>query len=278
MDKKIIPGKSISKKILKTLEKRVRKLKSKNITPKMAVILVSDNKASASYVKHKEIAAKKIGVNFTLYHFKEKISEKSLIKKIKKIQKEDKPNGMIAQLPLPKHINEVKILNSIDPKIDIDCLTNENLGKIISRNHKILPPTPDAILSAIKYTKIDLKGKNIVIIGSGLLVGRPLSVILSNMKATVTLCNSSTKNLKKKCLSADIIISGVGKKHIITKDMVKKDAIVIDAGVSFHKNKMYGDVDIENVIKKAKFISPTPNGIGPITIAKLLENLLILTK
>ncbi len=276
MEKKLILGQSISKKILETLEKRVKKLKSKKITPKLVVILVGNDKPSTSYVKHKGKAAEKIGINCKLHHFKKIISEKSLIKKIEAIQTTEKPNGMIVQLPLPKHINEVKVLNTINPKIDIDCLTNENLGKVISRSHKILPPTPNAILSAISYTKIDLKGKNVVIIGSGLLIGRPLSIILSNLKATVTLCNSSSKKIKEKCLLADIIISGTGKKHIIKAEMIKKGAIVIDAGVSFHKNKMYGDVDVENVIKKAKFVTPTPNGIGPITVAKLLENLIIL--
>jgi methylenetetrahydrofolate dehydrogenase (NADP+)/methenyltetrahydrofolate cyclohydrolase len=277
MTKHIIDGRKIQKKILVKVEKQVLKLKNKNITPKLVVILVGDDKPSQTYVRKKGQTAQKIGINFLLKKFPKKIKEEDLVENLLKIQMKHEPDGLIVQLPLPKHLNQARILNTVQTQIDIDCLTNENMGRLTLKNKLIDPPTPGAVLEILKNLKINLKGKNVVIIGSGILVGRPLSLLLMDMGATVTVCNSSTKNLKERCLNSDIIVSGAGKKHIVTQDMVNENTIVIDAGVSFEKNKMYGDVDAKNVAKVAKYVTPTPGGVGPITIAKLLENLIILT-
>jgi methylenetetrahydrofolate dehydrogenase (NADP+)/methenyltetrahydrofolate cyclohydrolase len=181
-------------------------------------------------------------------------------------------------LPIPDRSWTRDVLNSINPKIDVDCLTQISMKKIKKRKNIIYPPTPSAILEILNNLKVRIKNKKICIIGKGILVGGPLSIILSNLKAHVTVCDSQTKDIKEKCLASDIIICGVGKPNIVTKEMVKNGQIVIDAGTYCKNKKTYGGVDFKNVKKIAKHITPTPGGVGPITVAKLLENTLTLTK
>jgi methylenetetrahydrofolate dehydrogenase (NADP+) / methenyltetrahydrofolate cyclohydrolase len=270
----LINGKTIAKKINEKTAERVAELKEKGIDIKLAVVLVGDDAPSEKYVKRKGKKAEKVGIDFALHRFPADIKKEELVKNIKEIQKENL-SGMIVQLPLPEPLYTDEVLNAIDPSIDVDCLTNENLGKLVMKTSKIAPPTPGAVMSVLKDLKINLVGKDVTIIGMGALVGKPLAIMMANKKASITTCNSSTKNIKEKCLKADIIVTGVGKKDILTADMVSKNTIVIDTGICFEDNKMYGDVDVEEVNKKASFVTPTPGGIGPITVARLLKNTVI---
>ncbi len=266
----LIDGYQIAEEILQKTKRKVTLLKKKGITPHLGVVFVGSDDRSAVYIRKKGEAAKEVGMEFSLFQFSEKISEKKLIEEIHSIQK-NSLTGLIVQLPLPDHLYTPHILNAINPKIDVDCLTHENLGKLIMKWGDLTPPTPGACLDCIHSIEPNLVGKNIVILGAGTLVGKPLSIMLVNERATVHICNSKTKNLKKLCTEADIIVTGVGKKDLIRGNMVKKGAIVVDAGVCFEKGKIYGDVNIAEVSKKAH-VTPTPGGVGPITVAKLLWN------
>lgn len=274
-----IDGKFIAKKITTNISRQVRYLKSKGTTPKLAVILVGENKPSQTYVRKKAESAKKVGIDFILYQLPAKIKKTDLIEKIQKIQKDKKLSGLIVQLPLPEPLYTDEVLNTIKPELDVDCLTNINIGKLVMKTNKIIPPTPDAVMHILDTIRVGVKGKNIVIIGTGALVGKPLAIIMMNAEATVTTCNSKTTNIKDKCLKADIIITAVGKnKNLLTANMVKKGTVVIDTGIVFENGKMYGDIDYKNIAKKASFITPTPGGVGPITVACLLKNTVICAK
>ena len=207
-----------------------------------------------------------------LKKYEESITEEELIKAIEDTQRNENLTGLIVQLPLPKHIDASRVIKHIKPEIDVDCLTSANLGKLITGDYCIEPPTPGAILEILKNHDIELKGKNVVLMGTGTLIGRPLANLLFHAQASVSTCNSSTKNPEELTRKADIIISGVGKHNLITGDMIKKGAVVIDAGVCFVDGKMYGDVNFNQVSKKASLVTPTPGGVGPLTVAKLVEN------
>jgi methylenetetrahydrofolate dehydrogenase (NADP+)/methenyltetrahydrofolate cyclohydrolase len=268
----LIDGKVIAKKIDAQTKILVEELKNTGKTARLDVVLVGDDESSLMYDRMKGAAAERLGLDFELHHFPSSISEIELIKKIHDIQKNKKPNGLILQLPLPEHLYKPEVLNSIDPKIDVDFLTNERLGTLVMDTNTLLPPTPGAVFSILEDLNVDLSGKNVTIIGMGALVGKPLAIMLINAKASVTTINSRTKNVKEKCLSADIIITGVGKKDILRGDMVRENAIVIDTGISFENEKVYGDVKVDEALKKASFVTPTPGGVGPITVARLLLN------
>lgn len=268
----IINGKLIAAKIEKDAAKQVMALKNQGIITKLAVILVGENMASSTYIRRKKEAAQRVGIDFALHQFPKNISKEDLIASIKKIQTDSDLAGLIIQLPLPEKLYKPEVLNAINPNIDVDCLTDANIGKLVMKTNLIEPPTPWAVTKCLKEIKFNLIGKNATIVGSGALVGKPLAIMLINEFASVTTCNSHTKNIKNKCLNADVIISAVGKKNLITADMVKKGAVVIDTGFVYEKGKMYGDVDFAKVSKKTSFITPTPGGIGPITVAKLLLN------
>jgi len=274
----IIDGKKIATKIEKEAAKQASLFNAKKITPKLAVILVGDHKPSITYINRKRQAAERVGADFTLHQFPKNIAKQDLINAITDIQKDPALTGLIIQLPLPERLYNSDVLNTINPAIDVDCLTDTNIGKLVMKTNVIEPPTPWAVIKTLKEIKRKLAGKNITIVGAGALVGKPLAIMLVNELASVTTCNSYTKNLKKKCLEADIIISAVGKKNLITADMIKKGTIVIDTGIVYVDGKMNGDVDFIPVSKKASFITPTPGGIGPITVAKLLLNTVICAK
>ena len=269
---KIVQGKKIADKILTRLQKEVRLLKSRGITPKLGVFLIGDNKPSHTYVRKKQEACEKIGVDFILKHYSPDIMEEELIKEVKAIQKNYELSGLIVQLPLPVHIDYKNVVNYINPKIDVDCLTDINLSRLKTGDYCIEPPTPGAILEILKYHNIDLKKNKVVLMGTGVLVGKPLADLLFHKQADIVTCNSSTKNPEEIARTADILISAVGKHNLIRGDMIKKGAVVIDAGVSFVDGKMYGDINFEEVKKKASLVTPTPGGVGPLTVAKLIEN------
>jgi len=271
----IIDGKAIAKKIEQDVQKRVNVLRQKGISPKLHVILVGDNQASQTYTHTKAKAAERVGIDFTLHNFPATISEDDLIASLQKIQADGTVSGLIIQIPLPEHLYTEKVINSINPKIDIDCLTNTNLGRLVMNQPLFTPPTPTAALRILDEIAFNPKGKNITIIGTGALVGKPLAIMLINAGASVTTINSRTTNSKEKCLSADVIISGVGKKNIVTKDMIKKDAVVIGVGVEFAEKKVYGDIDVKQVLKVARFVTPTIGGVGPLTVSHLLRNTVV---
>ncbi len=275
MPAQIIDGRKTAEKILEKAKLKVERLTKQGIKPKLAVVLVGEDQASQTYVRKKGKTAEKIGMDFELHKYPKEILQDDLELEIKKIQKDQDLSGLIIQLPVPENFYP-SILNVVDPKFDVDCLTYYNLGKLVMKTNKIVPPTPGAVLSILEDLDIDLKGKKVVIVGAGVLVGKPLSIIMMNQEATVTTVNEHTENIEKYTLDADILVSGVGKKHIITEDMVSEGAIVIDSGVDFENKQMFGDVDFENVSKKASYITPTPGGVGPITVARLLLNTAII--
>jgi methylenetetrahydrofolate dehydrogenase (NADP+)/methenyltetrahydrofolate cyclohydrolase len=265
MPAKIIDGKKIANRILASL-KSIKSVKSKR-SPKLAIVYVGNDKPSKTYILRKREAAKKIGIDFELHKFHSKISNRQLTAELTKIQQDKSLSGLIIQLPIPKHLNTEKLINCIKPELDVDCLTS-----VQTHCNASLPPTPAAILEILKHLKVNLAKSKFTIIGMGKLVGGPLAEILRARGANVLTCNKNTKNTKARCRKADVLITAVGKRNLITADMVKKGAIVIDAGACFHDHKMYGDVDFEAVSKKASHITPVPGGVGPITVAMLLYN------
>jgi len=268
----LIDGKKIAKKIEEETAARIVALKNKGVSPKLAVILVGEDKPSQTYVRRKQEAALRVGLDFILLNLPANISMPELIDKMENLQHTENLSGLIIQLPLPEQLYNAEVLNTIRPEIDVDCLTNTNAGRLVMKTNYLVPPTPGAVITILKDLKTDLTGKDVVIVGAGALVGKPMAIMLLNEHCTVTVCNSATKNIKEKCLGADIIISGVGKKDLIRGDMVRDNAIVIDTGFSFEKGKMHGDVNLEELKQKKVFVTPTPGGVGPITVALLLQN------
>ncbi|MBP9732503.1 MAG: bifunctional 5,10-methylenetetrahydrofolate dehydrogenase/5,10-methenyltetrahydrofolate cyclohydrolase [Candidatus Magasanikbacteria bacterium] len=272
MPTKIIDGKKLSEHILSSLAQEVTRLKKQGVTPKLAIVHVGEHQPSKTYIKRKEEAARLIGIDFELHSYPAETSKEDIVGYIKKIQKDKKLSGLIVQLPLPEPLFTEEVLNAIDPGVDVDCLTDGQLGKLVMKTNTIAPPTPGAVCEILEMLNIDVQGKHVVIVGAGALVGRPLSIMLLNKLATVTVCNSHTKNLKSITKKADIIVSAVGKKDLITKSHIKKGCVVIDTGIVFENKKMYGDVDFARVSKRASYITPTPGGVGPVTVALLLKN------
>lgn len=266
---KLIDGKKIADNIVKKLAKKTAKLNKK---PKLTVVLVGRDKPSIKYVEKKKILAEKIGILFELKKFNIKITTKELKNKIIDIERDKTITGLIIQLPLPKHIKTQTILDAVNPRLDVDCLNSKNQKKLSDGKPVFIPPTAAAILEILKYLKINLINKKIAVIGKGILVGKPIAAMLKKKGSKVIICDSKTANTKDICLKSDIIITGVGKKHIITKDMVNKNTVVIDGGTVFEGKKIYGDVDFKNVSKIAKFTTPTPGGVGPLTVVYLLKN------
>jgi len=264
----IVNGREIADKILHRLKEQLERTR---IKPRLAVVLVGVNPASETYVRRKQAAAIAIGMKFSLYKFPESIGTKELLGEIDQIQKEDL-SGIIVQLPLPKGIDKKAILNRLNPELDVDYLSWESLGKLVIGENNLIPPTPGAILEILNYYKVPLKGKHVVLVGQGDLIGKPLANLLLQLPVTMTVCSKQTKDLGFYTKQADILVSGVGKYDLIRGNMVKKGAVVIDAGVSFKGKKIFGDVNFAEVSKLASLITPTPGGVGPITVAKLLEN------
>ncbi|OGE88272.1 MAG: hypothetical protein A3J07_00560 [Candidatus Doudnabacteria bacterium RIFCSPLOWO2_02_FULL_49_13] len=265
---RIVDGRLISEGILAGLKDKIIRLKLK---PHLAVILVGSDPASQTYVRKKQEAAQSIGVKFSLYPYPADTDTKQLIAELKKIQTQDL-SGIIVQLPLPPGIDKRQVLNAIDPLLDVDYLSWESLGKLVIGENELIPPTPGAILEVLNYYKIPVSGQHVVLVGQGELIGKPLANLLLQMPVTLTVCGKETNNLASLTRQADILITGVGKAEMIKGDMVKSGAVVIDAGVSFRDKKMFGDVEFEAVSRVASLITPTPGGVGPITVAKLLEN------
>jgi methylenetetrahydrofolate dehydrogenase (NADP+)/methenyltetrahydrofolate cyclohydrolase len=267
---KILDGKKLAEQIFQKLKKEV---KNRRLKLRLAIILVGDNPVSEIFVNQKKKACEKVDVGFKLFNFPSKIKPGLLKKQIEKIAKNQSISGMVIQLPLPKSFNVQEFLNLIPEEKDVDVLAEKSVGKFYQGRLPISPPTVKGILYLLKKYKIDLKGKNIVIVGAGRLVGNPLANQLLREKATLSVLNEFTRDTASFTKKADILVSAVGKPNLIKNRMVKKGAVIIDAGTSLRKNKLSGDVDFKAVIKKAKYITPVPGGVGPLTVACLLENL-----
>ena len=265
---KIIDGKKYSLKLKNELKEEVSKLE---IKPCLVVISVGDDPASKVYVGQKEKCAKYIGINYQHLHF-DSISENDLINEINKLNNDKSVSGVIVQLPLPKGMNEELIVNTISPLKDVDGLTYINAGKLLNNRECLVSCTPKGIMYLLKEEGIELEGKNVVVIGRSILVGKPMMNLLINANATVTLCHSKTKDLEKITKKADVLVVAIGKKHFITRDMVKKGSIIIDVGINRVDGKLYGDVFFDDVYDKVKKITPVPGGVGPMTVVMLMQN------
>ncbi len=265
---KILDGKSLSAKVKDELKGNVN---SYFQTPILAVVTIGDDAASEVYVKNKKKACEYVGMSFIHLDYASCVKEEVVIKKIKQLNKDKSINGIIVQLPIPDNFNVSKIINTIDPSKDVDGLTNTQAGKLIQNEKCLIPCTPKGIMEIFKEYKIDLEGKHVVIVGRSNLVGKPLMLECLNKNATVTMCHSKTKDLKKYTKDADILVVAVGKKYLIDKTMIKKDSIIIDVGINRIDGKLYGDVN-PNVEEVCGYLTPVPGGVGPMTVSMLLKN------
>jgi methylenetetrahydrofolate dehydrogenase (NADP+)/methenyltetrahydrofolate cyclohydrolase len=280
----ILDGKLVSEAIKAQLATKVAELKAAGKkTPHLAAILVGNNGASETYVASKVKSCAEIGYNSTLLRFDEQISEKHLLDHITMLNENADIDGILVQLPLPKHINEELVINTIDPSKDVDGFHPMNVGKMVSGLPTFIPATPYGIMLLLEHYNIPTKGKHAVVIGRSHIVGTPVSILLSRSanpgNCTVTLCHSQTTNLKEICLQADIIVAAIGKPNFVTADMVKEGAVIIDVGINRVADaskksgfRLIGDVKFDEVAPKSSFITPVPGGVGPMTIAALLKN------
>jgi len=280
----ILDGKKASQAIRDELKIEVAQLNAEGKKiPHLAAILVGNNGASSTYVAAKVKACEEVGFKSTLIHYEEMISETKLLDKIRDLNTDPDIDGILVQLPLPKHISDEEVINAIDPDKDVDGFHPINVGYMVQGLPTFVPATPHGIMLLLEHFKVETKGKHAVVVGRSNIVGRPMSILLSGNSnpgnCTVTICHSQTKNIKEFCLQADIIVAALGKPDFITADMVKEGAIVIDVGITRVEDatkksgfKLKGDVDFENVAPKCAWITPVPGGVGPMTIAALMKN------
>ena len=266
----LLDGKKLSQKICATLKSKIENLKGKK--PGLAVLLVGNHTASQIYVSKKEKMAQEIGFYSEVHKLPAAAEEKEILNLIEYLNESPKIHGILVQLPLPAHIQTQAILNAVSPLKDVDGFHPLNLGRLFIGDPLFIPCTPQGILELLKEYRIELSGKEAVIVGRSLIVGKPLAHLLLGQNATVTICHSKTKNLEDICQRADILISAIGKPLFIKNSFVKEGAIVVDVGINRLNQKIVGDVDFERVQKKASFITPVPGGVGPMTIALLLQN------
>lgn len=273
---KIIDGKGFSKKVQQHIKEEHEQLKHKTgKTAGLAVIIVGDNPASQVYVRNKTKACENVGFYSETIELPASISEDELVKEVKKLNENEKIDGILVQLPLPNHINEMKVINTISPEKDVDGFHSLNVGKMmLGDDTGFLPCTPYGIMQLLEEYKVDVVGKDVVIVGRSNIVGKPMALILIEKGATVKVCNSKTKDLSDKIQRADIVIVAAGVPKLVKAKDVKAGAIVIDVGINRVDGKLCGDVDYDEVIEKASLITPVPGGVGPMTIASLITNTL----
>ena len=272
---KILNGKEVSQRIKDELKNEVAELKNKGICPGLAVIIVGDDPASRVYVNNKKKACEEIGILSEEYALSAETSEEELLSLIEKLNNKKEINGILVQLPVPKHINEETIINAISPQKDVDAFHPVNVGKIMVGNFDFLPCTPAGVMELIAESGIDVSGKECVVVGRSNIVGKPQAMLLLHKNGTVTICHSRTKNLAEKTKNADILVAAVGIPEFIKGDMIKEGAVVIDVGINrVADKKLVGDVEFESAEKVASAITPVPGGVGPMTIAMLMKNTL----
>ncbi len=265
----IIYGSEVSKRFKEEMKNEVSSL---NRAPSLCVILVGDNPASLSYIRGKEKACNEIGIKFTLLKADENISEEDLVKMVRDVNDDESIDGLIVQMPLPKHINTNRIMEMIDPSKDVDGLNPLNIGRMILKEECFVPCTPLGVMALIKETGVDISGKRAVVMGRSALVGIPLAHLLMKENATVTIVHSKTENIKEITSQADILVAAIGQSEFVKSDYVKEGAIVIDVGINRIDGKLKGDVAFDEVEAKTSYITPVPKGVGPMTVTMLLEN------
>jgi len=271
----IIDGKRVASQIKENIVAEVRSLKQKTgKTPGLAVVLVGDDHASAVYVRNKNKTCKNLGFQLFENILPANTKESTLLGLIDELNKDERVSGILVQLPLPSHISAYKILEAINPQKDVDGFHLENIGRLVTGNATFKPCTPEGIIQLLDHYKVDVEGKNAVVLGRSNIVGKPISLLLLERNATVTICHSRTKNLSAITKLADILIAAIGKPNFVTADMVKDDVVIIDVGINRVNDKLIGDVDYQSVSKKASLITPVPGGVGPMTIAVLMANTL----
>lgn len=275
----IIDGKNLAKEIRESLKIEAEKLKNKGIVPHLAVIMVGDNDASKVYVRNKSRACEEIGIEFKEYLLPSTTKQSELLELIQKLNNDKNVNGILLQSPIPKPLNIQEAFNTILPEKDVDGFNPYNVGNLCIGQDGFIPCTPLGIMKMFEKYNIDIDGKKVAIIGRSNIVGKPMAQCMLSKNATVTICHSRTKELKKEVKDADIIIAAAGKQNIVTADMVKEGAVIIDVGMNRNsEGKLCGDVDFENIKEKASYITPVPGGVGPMTIAMLMSNVIKATK
>lgn len=276
---KILDGKQIAKDYRQGLQDQVEALKEKGFTPKLSVILVGNDGASQSYVRSKKKAAEKIGMISEIVHLEETATEEEVLNELNRLNNDDSVSGILVQVPLPKQVSEQKILEAINPEKDVDGFHPINIGKLYIDEQTFVPCTPLGIMEILKHADIDLEGKNAVVIGRSHIVGQPVSKLLLQKNASVTILHSRSKDMASYLKDADVIVSAVGKPGLVTKDVVKEGAVIIDVGnTPDESGKLKGDVDYDAVKEIAGAITPVPGGVGPLTITMVLNNTLLAEK
>lgn len=275
----IIDGKAVSKKVKEDVKTECEQLKAKGVTPGLAVIIVGDDPASQVYVHNKEVACEACGFYSVKYALPAETTQEELNALVDKLNKDDKINGILCQLPLPSHLDDKEVINRIDPLKDVDAFHPVNVGAIMIGDYNYLPCTPAGVMELIHSTGVDVSGKKAVVIGRSNIVGKPMAMLLLHENATVEITHSRTCDLAEITKGADILVAAIGKAKFVKADMVKDGAVVIDVGMNRDENgKLCGDVDFVNVKDKCSFITPVPGGVGPMTIAMLMKNTLTAAK
>ena len=275
---RLIDGKVISAAVKERVKNEVAQLNEKGITVGLAVIIVGEDPASKIYVANKKKACEALGIISEEYALPESTTEKELLGLIDTLNAKKSINGILCQLPLPRHLDEKRIINAISPEKDVDAFHPVNVGRIMIGDYDFVPCTPAGIMEMLAYENIETEGKRCVVIGRSNIVGKPMAMLLLHKNGTVTICHSKTRNLKEICLGADILVAAVGKAKFVTADMVKEGAVVIDVGMNRENGRLCGDIDFEAVKEKASAITPVPGGVGPMTIAMLMQNTLTAAK
>ncbi len=275
----IMDGKALSVKLKNSLKEEVAGMVKNGVEPCLAVIIVGNNPASKIYVNNKKKSCEELGIKSLEYALPEDTTEEELLALIEELNENDGVDGILCQLPLPSHICEKNVINAISPDKDVDAFHPSNVGHIMIGDYTFLPCTPAGVMEILKEYEIDVSGKNCVVVGRSNIVGKPMTMLLLKENATVTVCHSRTSDIAEFTKKADVLVSAVGKPNLITADMVKENAVVIDVAINrLESGKICGDVDFENVKEKASFITPVPGGVGPMTIATLMKNTVTASK
>ena len=275
----IIDGKKIAQQVREEIKKETEALIKKGITPGLAVVIVGEDSASKVYVRNKIKGCAEVGFYSENYELPAETTEEELLSLVQRLNNDPAIHGILVQLPLPRHLDEAKVIAAIDPRKDVDAFHVQNVGNIMLGQYDFLPCTPAGVMKLLEYSGIEVAGKDCVVVGRSNIVGKPQAMLLLHANGTVQICHSKTKNLAEKTAAADILVVAIGKAKFITGDMIKPGAVVIDVGMDRDENgKLCGDVDFDSCFEKASFITPVPGGVGPMTITMLLQNTLTAAK